>query len=121
MRYREGSDGEWEDGPQDVRGTSTTIEALDPDTEYEVQVRSSSSSRHGAWTSLVPVRTLAPPPPPVAPEVTETSSSSVTVGWTAPATDDGLPITGYDLRYRAGSDGAMEGWATGRDGHRRDH
>lgn len=40
VRYREGSDGAWEDGPRDVRRTGTAIEGLDPDTEYEVQVRS---------------------------------------------------------------------------------
>ena len=105
VRYREGSEGEWEDGPQDVRGTSTTIEGLDPDTEYEVHVRSSGNSEHSAWTPLEPVRTLAPPPPPVEPAVTQTSPGSVTIGWTAPTADDGLPVTGYDVRYREGSDG----------------
>ena len=105
MRYREGSEGEWNDGPQDVRGTSTTIEGLDPDTVYEVNVRSSSSSRHGAWTPLDTVRTLALPPPPVESRVTETSSGSVTFDWTAPTADVGLPITGYDLRYREAGEG----------------
>ena len=56
------------------------------------------------WVALSTVRTNAPPPPPVAPAVTETSSSSLTVSWTAPTTD-GDPITGYDLRYRVGSAG----------------
>ena len=105
VRYREGSAGEWKDGPQDVRNTSATIEGLDPDTAYEVQVRSSSSSLHSEWSALITTRTLAPPPPPVAPEVTETTPASVTVGWTAPPADAGLPVTGYDLRYRTGING----------------
>ncbi len=104
MRYREGSDGEWKDGPQDVRRTTAIIEGLQPDTAYEVQVRSSSSSRHSEWAAVSTVRTKAPPPPPVALTVTETSSSSLTVSWTTPTTH-GDPVTGYDLRYRVGSDG----------------
>ena len=92
------------EGPQDVTGTSATIEGLIPGSEYEVHVRSSGSSGDSEWVALSTVRTNAPPPPPVAPAVTETSSSSLTVSWTAPTTD-GDPITGYDLRYRVGSDG----------------
>ena len=105
VRYREGSEGHWTDGPQDVRGTVTTIEGLDPDTEYEVQVRSSGNSEHSVWTSLERVRTLAPPPPPAEPGVTQTSPGSVTIEWTAPSNDNGPPITGYDLRYREGDEG----------------
>ncbi len=105
LRYREGSDGEFMDGPQDVTDTSATITGLSPDTAYEVQVRASSAAGDGEWSALGLVRTNAPPPPvPDAPMVTETSATSVTVSWSAP-TDDGPPITGYDLRYREGSDG----------------
>ena len=104
LRYRQGSTGEFMEGPQDVTGTSATIEGLIPGTEYEVQVRSSGSSGDSEWVALSTVRTNAPPPPPVAPAVTETSSSRLTVSWTAPTTE-GDPITGYDLRYRVGSDG----------------
>ena len=107
LRYREGSDGEFMDGPQDVTDTSATITGLSPDAAYEVQVRASSAAGDGEWSALGLVRTNAPPPPaPAAPVVTETSASSVAVSWSAP-TDDGSPITSYDLRYREGSDGAF--------------
>ncbi len=109
VRYRIGSEGEWGEGPQDVTGTSAIIEGLEPDTAYEVQVRSSGSSGDSEWVALSTVRTAAPPLPPVDPGVTERSSSSLTVGWTAP-TAEGPPITGYDVRYRVGSDGA---WTDG--------
>ena len=105
LRYRQGSDGEFTDGPQDVTGTSATITGLSPDTAYEVQVRASSAAGDGKWSDPGLGRTRAPPPPaPAAPTVTETSTTSVTVSWSAP-TDDGPPITSYDLRYRPGSDG----------------
>ncbi len=104
LRYRPGSTGNFTDGPQDVTDTSATIGGLRSDTAYEVQVRASSAAGDGEWSAAGTVRTNAPPPPPVASEVTETSATSVTVSWSAP-TDDGPPITGYDLRYREGSDG----------------
>ena len=106
LRFRQGGEGEFTDGPRDVTETNATIEGLDPDTEYEVQVRSSSSAGDSHWSAPSTVRTSTPPPVPVSPEVTKTSSSSVTVGWTAP-THDGPPITSYDLRYRTGGEGAF--------------
>ena len=88
-----------------MKDTSATIEGLSPDTAYEVQVRASNAAGDGEWSALGLGRTRAPPPPaPDAPVVTETSTTSVTISWTAP-TDDGPPVTSYDLRYREGSDG----------------
>ena len=57
VRYREGSEGEWKDGPQDVTDLSAIIEGLDPDTEYEVQIRSNSAAGDGDWLALGLVRT----------------------------------------------------------------
>ena len=57
LRERTGGDGEWTEGPQVVADTSAIIEGLDPDSEYEVQVRSNSASGDGAWTDLGMVRT----------------------------------------------------------------
>ena len=57
LRYREGSEGDWTDGPQDVTDTSATIPGLHPDTEYEVQVRSNSAAGDGEWTALGATRT----------------------------------------------------------------
>ena len=112
VRYRAGSEGEWVDGPQGVSETTATIEGLDPDTEYEVQIRSSSSGGDGEWSGVGTVMTDTLPPPPVKPEVGKTSSTSVTVSWTAPTTD-GAPVTSYDVRYRAGSEGE---WVDGPQG-----
>ena len=57
LRYREGSKGDFIDGPQDIIGTRATILGLDPDTEYEIHVRASNSSGDGDWSELVTMRT----------------------------------------------------------------
>ena len=57
VRYREGSEGEWKDGPRDVTEVSAIIEGLEPDTGYEVRVRSNSTAGDGDWLSLGSVRT----------------------------------------------------------------
>ena len=57
LRYREGSTGDFIDGPQDVIGTRATILGLNPDTEYEIQVRASNSSGDGDWSELKIVQT----------------------------------------------------------------
>ena len=62
LRYREGSTGDFIDGPQDVIGTRTTILGLNPDTEYEIQVRASNSSGDGEWSELGTVQTSTPIP-----------------------------------------------------------
>ena len=62
LRYREGSTGDFIDGPQDVIGTRTTILGLNPDTEYEIQVRASNSTGDGDWSELGTVQTSTPIP-----------------------------------------------------------
>ena len=57
LRYREGVTGEFRDGPQDVTDTNATIPGLHPDTEYEVQVRSSSAAGDSEWSALGAIRT----------------------------------------------------------------
>ena len=57
LRYRQGSTGDFTDGPQDVIGTSAIIMGLSPDTEYEVQIRASNSTGDGDWSGLSTVQT----------------------------------------------------------------
>ena len=49
------------------------------------------------------------PDRPAAPAVTATTSSSLTVGWTAPG-NTGPEIRDYDVQYRAGSSGGFTDW-----------
>ena len=57
LRYREGSTGDFIDGPQNIIGTRTTLLGLRPDTEYEIQIRASNSSGDSEWSELGTVRT----------------------------------------------------------------
>ena len=50
LRYRQGTSGNWTDGPQDRTGTSATIGSLDSDTEYQVRVRASNDEGDGDWS-----------------------------------------------------------------------
>ena len=51
VRYREGSSGNWSNGPQDVSGTSTTISSLTAGTSYQVQVRASNDEGDSSWSA----------------------------------------------------------------------
>ena len=75
LQYRQGTDGTWLDGPQDVTDTSTTIQdvtpPLSPDTQYQVQVRATNKHQNsdvdGPWSPPGSGRTLKPPTFPAGP------------------------------------------------------
>ena len=57
LRYRQSGTTDFIDGPQGVTGTRTIISGLNPDTEYEIQVRASNSTDDGDWSEVGTVRT----------------------------------------------------------------
>ena len=50
LRYREGSSGDWTNGPQDVTGTRATIRGLESGTSYQVQLRATNSKGDSDWS-----------------------------------------------------------------------
>ncbi|MDE0230552.1 MAG: fibronectin type III domain-containing protein [Spirochaetaceae bacterium] len=87
--------------------TSYTITGLQPQTTYKVRVRALFATTAGAWSEPITVSTTAPPERPPAsdgPRISEPTagSNSITVTWTAPATDE--TITGYELNWRRSTD-----------------
>ena len=66
--------------------------------EYDVQVRAESSVGEGPWS---PVGTGTPLTTPGAPSIDSVTPGDETlaVAWSAPASNGGRDITGYDLRY----------------------
>ncbi len=87
--------------------TSYTITGLQPQTNYQVRVRALFATTAGAWSEPITVSTTAPPEQPPAadgPTISEPTagSNSITVMWTAPATDE--TITGYEVNWRRSTD-----------------
>ena len=81
---------------------------------YSVTVKADDGNAGTATTAVTITVTdvTEPPAAPAAPAVTATSASttSVDVTWTAPANPGKPAISGYDLRYRAGTSGS---WTDG--------
>ena len=79
----------------------------DPSAAFTLTVRASDGTAHGDVTVTVGVSDVAEPPgKPEAPSVSATADSTtgLDVSWGAPS-NTGPDITGYDVRYRAGSSG----------------
>ena len=63
VRWRAGSGGAWTDGPQDLTETAARLAGLDPDTEYQVEVRAKNADGPGPWSPAGTGRTNERPPP----------------------------------------------------------
>ena len=50
LRYREGTSGDFTDGPQNQTGTGAAIGSLDAGTAYQVQVRATNDEGDGDWS-----------------------------------------------------------------------
>ena len=63
LQYREGTTGNWIDGPQNVSGTSATISGLSADpAAYQVQVRATNDEGDGRWSPPGRISTTSPGP-----------------------------------------------------------
>ena len=117
LQWRSSTDTEWTPVTGIARSkTGHTITGLQPQTTYRVRVRAMFATTAGAWSEPIEVSTTAPPPsaepPPAAdgPRVSwptagsnsTVTASSITVRWTAPATDE--TISGYELQWRSTTD-----------------
>ena len=115
LQYREGTTGNWTNGPQNVSGTSATISSLTADpAAYQVQVRATNADGPGDWSPPGRIRTTPPEPsvrPPSVPRNlrAEPGDRQVTLSWGAPSSDGGSPIVRYEYRLQVG-DGAVGRW-----------
>ena len=115
LQYREGTTGNWTNGPQNVSGTSATITDLTADpSAYQVQVRATNADGPGDWSPPGRIRTI-PPEPPVGPpspprRLTATAGDrSVQLSWSRPVDDGGARIVRYEYRQQEG-DGLFGTW-----------
>ena len=106
LHYRQGTAGNWIDGPQDVATTSAAIPDLSPSTSYQVEVRATNAEGDSDWSSHGTGSTSGPlnsAPTFANPTVTltllENTPAGTNVGSPVAATD---ADTGDTLTYSLG-------------------
>ncbi|XP_071825768.1 uncharacterized protein [Apostichopus japonicus] len=85
-----------------VRGTSTVVEGLDPFTNYGFRVIAVNENGPGESTEATQAQTFSAKPgaPPANFTAEPTSTSSITLRWHPPGTQQNGVITEYRIRYR---------------------
>ncbi len=107
-QYRQGTSGNWTNGPQDVSGTPATITGLVADTLYQVQVKATNAEGDSGWSASGSGRTNDADNPPLAPTgltLVQAGPSSIALSWTAPSNTGRPAVRSYDLQYRQGNSG----------------
>ena len=98
LRYRQGTSGNWTNGPQNVTGTSSAIESLMANTLYQVQIRATNAEGDSDWSESGSGTTGAPVMPTVSISADKTSAAFKEDGITYTLTRSGsttaaLPVT----------------------------
>lgn len=93
----------WSGGTLTTERTAVLLTDLTAGTGYAIEVRavnamgSSDPARIDAWTVLDPVPAPTRPGVPVGLKAVASTTTSIVVDWTAPASDGGNPVTGYAI------------------------
>ena len=101
LRYRNGVDTDWNDGPQDQDVTKTVLYSLVADSEYAVQVRATNDEGDGEWSEIEIARTNTPVRSNIAPEFAAATAlrslTENTGGATRTSAENlGVPLTATD-------------------------
>ena len=103
LQYRKGTTGNFADGPQDVTGLTATIDGLDADSAYQVQVRATNEDGDGFWSQSGSGSTNALADPTDADNLTATAhTGKIRLEWTGSA-------DAYEFR-RKEDGGAWSAW-----------
>ena len=102
LQYREGTSGDFTDGPQNVTGKSGAIGSLAPNTSYEVQVRATNAEGDGDWSESGTGRTAAVPGAPTGFRA-EAGDGRVRLAWGPPMNPGGSSLIRYEYRYAGGA------------------
>ena len=107
LQYREGTSGNWTNGPQAVSGTSSAIASLTAGTSYQVRVRATNNEGDSDW-SAPGSGTTSSTTTAATGKPTITGPAQVGMTLTAGTDDimdaDGLNNVTYTYRWRRGSD-----------------
>ena len=95
LRYREGTTGNWTNGPQNQPGTSATIQGLTESTSYQVQVLARNVEGDSPWSLPGSGQTGALGAPDVPTGLGATRGNrQVMLSWVQPS--GGAEVTGYE-------------------------
>ena len=107
VHYSTDAGSSWANHPFTGTGTSTTITSLDNGQSYQVQVQAVNAHGPGAWSTAATATPATVPAAPDAPALTP-GDGQLEVAWSAPGSDGGSAITGYNIQY---STDAGSSWA----------
>lgn len=96
--------------PSSVTGNldlSHDVAGLAPGSTVYARVRATNSAGVSPWSATGSAVLLNYPAAPAAPTVSSIGATSASVGWSAPASDGGSAVTGYEVRYS--TDAGMAG------------
>lgn len=88
----------------DGAAPSTAVDGLEPGVEYAVTVTATNAVGTSPASEAAVVTTHGPPAAPAAPQLAAGEGASLVASWTAPASDGGSPVTGYDVVLRSGDE-----------------
>ena len=96
VEYRlQGATGNFSDAGHTGTGTTFTFTGLTAHTAYEVQVRAVAGTETGLWSDLI--YNVGAPGPPTAVTVSDVTSTSLKVSWTAPSSS--ISASSYTVLY----------------------
>ena len=111
LQYKLSSAAGWTTASSTITGTNYTVTGLTIGATYDFRVRARNV---GGWSQYSDSSSLATASTPGAPTWGNftTAARSITVRWTAPSSNGGSAITGYEIDYRRGTSGS---WTDGPD------
>ena len=111
-----GSDADYESMAAAADATSATISDLTAGTGYDIVVVAVNAVGESAMATAMGMTHDVPGAPTGVMVVSSADGTMATVSWTAPASDGGSDITGYEVMYRmTGSDADYESMAAAAD------
>ena len=114
LQYKLSTAAGWTTASSTITGTNYTVSGLTNGLTYNFRVRARNV---GGWSQYSDTSSLSPANPATAPSAPTwgnftTATRSITVRWTAPSSNGGSAITGYEIEYRSGTSGS---WTDGPD------
>ena len=103
VQYRKSGATDWTDLTHAGTAVTAAITGLEGAETYEVRVRAENSEGEGTWGTASLATNAGLPDAPAAPTLTPSSTTQVTVTWTAPH-NGGVALDSFDVQYKRTAD-----------------